>query len=621
MSNIILHISDFHVSLDKKYDGGEKLHDSYLSANEENDSSLLYIERFIEFVKTQVEGKTIFLLITGDLTDWGEQTEFEYAEKYLNKIVNGLGISKTDILLIPGDHDLNRRAIENQLADKPDSGLELINEAKFSNFKKFYKSFLNQEFKPNSIIFNSLIINDKIQLLGVNSSYKIDLKQKEGSISIEKFEEEIRSYIENEKLKNIVCCHHNVVSSHENKKSGQWEVNNRARFLSKLQENSINFIFSGNEHTSSLEKYGQGEIVISDCGPLTSKKHDSAFKIYEINIGDDIVLTNKIYGLVRTGVFENPYHWEQRNNSHCKQEDTIKIFIKKSPNITDDIIEIPSDENTDIEVEPNEPLKELPLNEVNIYYNTLYTDTLYKKVKELNIFHSGHFHWSETSRAHNWIDISKLIENKDDLNFLKNAIIDVLDTKIKSENIDLIIGLGYEGNILATKSAIKYNKPYSFLPYSYRHHEHHKTENELNFSNEGNEFKNILIITDVVNDGRTIRKLINKRQKNFFSSVDKIYVISLFYTGESILNNNILNFDFIKNIPKYDLLSDEEVNNIEFYTVKSLKVEKCPYGKDFREECLIYKDELSCVNLFYDEKKYLPKIKPSPNSRLARLGF
>lgn len=607
MSSLILHISDFHVSLDKKYDGEAKLHDSYLSATEENDGSLLYVERFIKFAKTQVIDKTIFLLITGDITDWGEQIEFDYAEKYLNKIIDTLGILKTNILLIPGDHDLNRRAIENQLAENPDSTLELINDAKFSNFKKFYKSFLGKDFNPNSIIFDNLIIDGRIQLLGINSSYKIDLKQKEGSISIEKFEEEIKEYQTNDELKNIFCCHHNIVSAHENKKSGQWEINNRARLLSKLQEYSINFVFSGNEHTSSLEKYGQGEILISDSGPLTSKKNDSAFKIYEIELTDDIILTNKIYGLIKTGAFENPYHWEQRNNSHCKQDEAIRVFIKNTPDVTDDITEILSEENIDTEESLNIQTSGFTLNEKNIYYNPLYTDVLYNKVKELNIFHTGHFHWSETSRAHNWIDISKLIENKENLNFLKNAVIDVLEAKIQTENIDLIIGLGYEGNILATKLAIKYNKPYSFLPYSYRHHEHHSTETELNFENDQKLFKNVLIITDVVNDGRTIRKLIKKRQKDFFSNVDKTYVISLFYTGESILNNNILNFEFIKSIKDYDLLTDEEVNNIEFYTVKSLKVEKCPHGKNFREECLIYKDELSCVNLFYDEKKYTSK--------------
>ncbi len=607
MRNIILHISDLHVSLDEKYDGTIKNHDSYLSTNSDNDSSLLYIERFIGFVKTQINDATIFLLISGDLTDWGEQSEFEYAEKYLEKIVTELNIKKENILLIPGDHDLNRREIENQLAKDPDSTLEDINAAKFGNFERFYNRFLNKKFDPNLIITDNLIIQNKIQLLGVNSAYKVDLKQTKGAISIEKFEEELIKYNQNSDIKNIFCCHHNIVSSHEDKKSGQWEPNNRARLLSKLQENSINFIFSGNEHTSSLEKYGEGEIIISDSGPLASKSYDSAFKIYEISISDDIILTNKIYGLIKTGAFENPYHWEERNNTLCRQDDVIKIFIKESPIIEHEITELIADNAVNSSNYEEKIVEEIKTVEINTYYNPQFTDALYEMVKKLNVFHSGHFHWSETSRAHNWIDVSKMIENKDNLNFLKNAIIDVLDTKIDSKNVDLIVGLGYEGNILGTKAAIKYNKPYSFLPYSYRHHEHHKFETELNFENDSFDFKNVLIITDVVNDGRTIRKLIKKRQEQFFNNVEKIYVISLFYTGESVLNNNILNFDFIKNTPDYDLGSDEEVNNIEFYTVKSLKVEKCPYGKDFRDTCFIYKDDLSCVNLFYDEKKYLKK--------------
>lgn len=607
MASIILHISDLHVSLDKMYNGDEKKHDSYLSATEENDSSLLYIEQFVEFVKKRIEGKTIYLLITGDITDWGEQIEFEYAEKYLNKIVSELAISKENILLLPGDHDLNRRAIENQLAENPNSQLESINEAKFHNFKNFYNSFLGKEFNPNLVLFENLIIDDKLQLIGINSSYKIDLKQTEGLISIEKFEEEIKPYLLNQELKSIICCHHNVVSVHENKKSGQWNIHNRTRFLNKLQELEINFIFSGNEHTSSLEKHNQSDILISDSGPLSSKKNDSAFKIYEVDINDNIILKNNIYGLIKTGAFENPYHWEQRNNNLCKQENVIKIRISDNPNIPNEVTEILSEVNSSSQIASFAPPTFAEKNENNVYENQFYTDELYKKVKELNIFHTGHFHWSETSRAHNWIDISKLIEDKENLNFLKNAIIDVLEKKILPENIDLIIGLGYEGNILATKAAIKFNKPYSFLPYSYRHNEHHSTETELNFNNLENKFKNVLIITDVVNDGRTIRKLIKKRQNEFFTNVEKVYVISLFYTGDSIINNDILNTDFMKSKVDYDLSTDEEVNNIEFYTVKSLKVEKCPYGNNFRNDCFIYKDELSCVNLFYDESKYIQK--------------
>jgi hypothetical protein len=121
----------------------------------------------------------------------------------------------------------------------------------------------------------------------------------------------------------------------------------------------------------------------------------------------------------------------------------------------------------------------------------------------------------------------------------------------------------------------------------------------LNYNNDDGHFKTVIIITDVVNDGRTIRKLIDKREKDFFARVEKVIVLSLFYTGHQRINTNILNFDQLPT--DYDLENDHKVNNIEYYTVKSLRVEKCPYGKEYKEQCFIYRDELSCVHLFYDE--------------------
>lgn len=602
MSSIILHISDLHVSLDKKIGGETNIHDSYLSTSNNQEPSILYIDKFINSVKREYNGSKIYLLITGDITNAGEIKEFEYAKIFINRIVDSLGIDLGNILLIPGDHDLNRRAIENQLVQNEKSTSVEINISKYENFTKFYSELLNKEFDPNKIIFNSIIIEDSILLLGLNSCTTIDLVQKLGNIPILQFEQELKLKTESNTHKTIACVHHNFTSSYENRNDGQWDSENRKSFLEKLLSNGIEFVFTGNEHTNGCKTLFLGQITTSDSGCLSSKNHDSTYKIYNVLKSEDIILKNEIYSLQRPSGNDSSYEWDKRTNSIFSQPDEFVVFKKNPPIIKDEILEIPS--NTDIDLKIVEGDNSL-INTLNIYYTKDYSDELYEKVKKLNLFHSGHFHWSETSRAHNWIDVSKLIEDKKNLNFVKNAIIDVIENKNLGNKIDLIIGLGYEGNIISTKAAIKYNKPYAFLPYSYRHDEHHSFENELNFDNSTSKFKNILIITDVVNDGRTIRKLINKRQKTFFENVDKVNVVSLFYTGESILNNNILNYDFIKTIPNYDIENDEEVNNIEYYTVKSLKVEKCPYGKDFRETCLIVKDKLGCVNLFYDETKYL----------------
>lgn len=518
MDSIILHISDFHVSLDKKLKEEHVNSDSFLRASKE-ELSQQFIDKFIQKVKHEFSSKNIYLLVTGDITDCGAELEFNYVKIYLENIITELNIKKECILLIPGDHDIHRRDIEDFIYSKEDYTEEERNKAKFKNFSVFYEAILNKKFNPNEVIFDTLEIENRFLLLGVNSSYYVDLENTEGKIDVEKFKLELKEKTKDSELKNVICCHHNITSLYEDKNSGQWNKENRSAFITALESNDIKFIFSGNEHTSGCKKTTGDSITISDSGTLSSKKYDSAFKIYELenNNSDDIILINHIYALQQTGNNDDPHYWDKRNNIGAKQPEKFEISVAKPPVLEDevtDLIDSNQKEESPLENSKKQEI-EISNSDVDVYYNSEYTEVLYDKVKELNLFHSGHFHWSETSRAHNWIDTSKLIENNEDLSFTKNAIIDVIEKKQLEEKIDLIIGLGYEGNIISSKATIKFNKPYAFLPYSYRHDEHHEYENDLNYDNSSGKFKSILIVTDVVNDGRTIRKLINKRQNTF----------------------------------------------------------------------------------------------------------
>ena len=155
--------------------------------------------------------------------------------------------------------------------------------------------------------------------------------------------------------------------------------------------------------------------------------------------------------------------------------------------------------------------------------------------------------------------------------------------------------------MIASKASLKYPQKYTYLPYSYRWLDHNKFENKLNLQNDDKKYKTVILITDVVNDGRTIRKLVGKadREKTFFDNVEKIIVVSLFYTGDQKLNHDILNYE---RLPKEYQKNDEKINNIEFYSVRQLKIEKCPYGEDYKTECFILRDNLHCVHKFYTEQ-------------------
>ncbi|WP_156307977.1 metallophosphoesterase [Sphingobacterium endophyticum] len=608
MNNIIIHISDLHFS-DQTNLFGKPNKDSYLTSNVENENqNIEFINLFLDKVK-KVECKNKYIVITGDITNIAEQNEFEEAEKIISYIVSELKIDKKNILLIPGDHDVHRDTIKHELRNDKSASSELINRSKLKNFTTFYKKIKDEEFKPEVLIFDEIAI-DSIVLLGVNSNYKVDQNGGHGFLDTVKFERELKSKKEKYPDKELILClHHNLEGEHEDTNFGQWNAENKKNLVTLFERNNIKCILNGNEHTPNSKLLAnREEIVISDCGSLSSRTSiDASFKIYHIiDEEKDLKLKNTIYGLRKiNGKNETNYgNWVSVAYEDIRELEREFFVLKKS----NDFVSAKEDSLPEIEsqsVDLGNKSNSIEQSSSGIitakYENTNIQNKLYKIIKEKKLFHQGHFHWSETSRAHNWIDTARLLENKEDLYFIKNSIIDVLETMELIKGTDIIIGLGYEGNIISSNASIKYPIPYTYLPYTYRWDDHNNFEKELNYDNTDGNYKKVILITDVVNDGRTIRKLVGKgnRHKTFFDNVEKIIVVSLFYTGDKQLNSDILNY---RNLTEKEKKGDEDVNNLEFYTIQQLKIEKCPYGDNYKEECFILKDNLHCVHKFYTDR-------------------
>lgn len=613
MSNpVIIHISDLHISDHSDKLGNKPNKYSFLDSNIANSNNITFIDKFISKVSNKFPSNRKILLVTGDTSNVGETIEFNAGHNYLNKIITDLNINKNDVCLVPGDHDVHRESISKVFRETPDldkNPYELIEE-KFGNYSKFYNDLIGVPFDSLKVIFKTILLSENTILIGVNSNYKIGNSPANGYIIVEQFEAEMSEIkSEHPNVKNfIIGFHHNISGNFENKITGQWETDNRSDIIYSFQSNDIKMILYGNEHTPKSCKLDSTGIYISDSGALSSTNPLGTFKCYEyFEEENKHYLKNNLFTLLKHNnvtettagdwIFVDPP--SQRHN----EEDEFIILDNTSTVAQSEFdLDIP-EASTEAQAESaiiNEEFAE------SIYLGE-YSEKIYEIIKKKKLFHSGHFHWSETSRAHNWIDITKLLENKDDLFTVKSSIIDIIETFELHKNCDLIIGLGYEGNIISSKAAIKYNIPYSSLPYSYRYNDHHAFEKELYFKNDDKKYKNVIIITDVVNDGRTIRKLMRKenREKAFFNNVDKVTVISLFYSGERDLDVNVLNTkdkDFSEN---YDWENDyNDVDNIQYFTVAKLKVEKCPYkNNNYETDCVIYKDGLDCVHLFYNKSK------------------
>ena len=592
MGNVILHISDLHVST--KVDSGgitnEKL-DSYITTDD-NAESTHYVAGFIEKVKKEFLNETLYLIITGDVSDSGDKKQFDEAHRLLNKIMIELAIPAERVLLLPGDHDVHRRSLENETEERPNRNSHLLNSVKFKNFAEFYKKVTSKEFPFDNVIVDHLVVNSVV-FVGFNSNYKINAKGGLGHIPIQNFNQEFNVLKQKigEGKQWVACWHHNLTAGYDDSNKGQWETENRQHLLAEIERQEIKLIVTGNEHI--MDAKNVRSVYTSDSGTFSTRSYESTFKAYPLLMGDEISLVNKMFALQKVNGNDLKYFWDVRDNSSAKQIEKFVLF-KANTQVIQDIKDIPSLTEEPSDVEEENKFEEIPRFLVR-YDNPSISDQLYALVRDKKLFHSGHFHWSESSRAHNWIDVSKLLENNKDLYFVQNAIIDIIETFDLQQNCDLVIGLGYEGNIISSKASIKYNIPYTSLPYSYRYSDHHDYEKKLNYSNDDEAYKTVMIVTDVVNDGRTLRKLIKEHESSFFDKVEKIIVLSLFYTGHEELSTETLN-----NIQTSS--EDYSVNNLEFYSVRQLRIEKCPFGKEYREECLIYKDQLSCVHLFYDER-------------------
>lgn len=106
----IVFISDIHYSKDR-----EK---SQFQENDENEYYQKW-ENYVLGIEKLQDTKVKYLVISGDLAESARRKEYIVLEKILNRFCDKFSISKNNVLLIPGNHDINRSELESY-CDKND---------------------------------------------------------------------------------------------------------------------------------------------------------------------------------------------------------------------------------------------------------------------------------------------------------------------------------------------------------------------------------------------------------------------------------------------------------------------------------------------------------------------
>ena len=218
-----IHLSDLHVAAKQRVggvDNSERANKTWLVAQSDEDNHN-YIKVFCDYVKKKYNGYDFFLLISGDISDMSEKNEYESAEIFLKQIMKELNVPKDHLLIVPGNHDINRKECQQEAESDSSKQAHLCNMGKYKYFAEFFHDVTGKDFPYNRAVVDVMGIDDeKIMFVGVNSNYKIGYVDGYGAVDIGGFRDQMmvinKNY--NEYIK-IALFHHNIVSDYEHSPS------------------------------------------------------------------------------------------------------------------------------------------------------------------------------------------------------------------------------------------------------------------------------------------------------------------------------------------------------------------------------------------------------------------
>lgn len=614
----IIHISDLHIAAKIKPENNEsnsRTEKTYLIAqNDEKNND--YIEDFCESVSEHFNNDEyeMYLLITGDIADSSYEEEYRFAKLYLEQILAKLKIDKHNVLIVPGNHDVNWIKCGNASMGSNLQPFEHFEE-KYYYFKEFYNGVLGEigkSFDVNKQVVDYLLLHDeKLLFVGINSNYKIRSGGGKGAVKTDLLDKELNVLCGKypDEYSKIAVFHHNIVSDSKIDSSiyGSWEENDWINFKKKLDKYGFKIVMFGNEHTNGSSRQWDDHMYMSDSGSFGLRDCKQCYKVYVFSQEQNrTFLKQRIFRLENQD--DRPYvkkhgEWQEISIDNRFEVKEFPLCENASVLNNNDVLGIPNSfiQNNQGESQNAQPktidsidkrpmtLGKSSTNDFVKWENDDFQKELMGIIKSEKLYHSGHFHWGENSRSHNWIDTISLLQNRQYNQRIQNEILCLVE-KIEKEtgNFDAFIGIGTEGNIMSTGLLLK-DALYTYLPYTYRQNDYSEFEKKINLTNDG-QFEKVMIITDVVNRGRMLKKLITKDYYTFFSKVKDISVISLFFSGRKA--------DFIaRKLPEG--LGEIWTNlPVKFYPLLSLEMGECPYGENYKTECPVNSCKLSEVYQF-----------------------
>lgn len=201
--------------------------------------------------------KIDLVVVSGDLAEWGIKTEFEDAAAFLESLTQRLKLSKDRIVIIPGNHDINRKLCEGYFTTCEGDGEapEAPYAVKWKHYINFVKTFFNSEriYYEKPTYWELIEVpSEKVVIAAMNSTMKETHLDNShygflGENQLRWFEDKLIRYKQSGWLR-IGVIHHNVERGAERDDENLRDKDDLKRILG----NSLNIILHGHTHEGRL---------------------------------------------------------------------------------------------------------------------------------------------------------------------------------------------------------------------------------------------------------------------------------------------------------------------------------------------------------------------------------
>jgi len=277
----IIHISDTEFGPNNRAKEADRDGDG-----DYEDSHREVMDDFVADIRREVVNKyditpdRVGLVISGDITNKGDNAEFRDAQKYINDARQKAGIPKQQVAIVPGNHDVNwddcRDAYKAELRRGRQDGKQVrkmmrISPEKLSKFAGFFREVCGIDFKIQRPLVFKGFEKLGIALIGLDTTYPSLFTRKDnyGRIRVEQVRaagEELKRWLANKRdLIPIALMHHSLLPNLENKKDMSYL--RRWREVRRwLRDQRFGVVLCGHEHTTDRSSSLSGDFKILVTG-------------------------------------------------------------------------------------------------------------------------------------------------------------------------------------------------------------------------------------------------------------------------------------------------------------------------------------------------------------------